>query len=167
MLFAPRLPAAYAVWLGEIKPLSYFKVIAPLKVVYLLSCCNDHKPINLFIACLQELYKVNKVFYTDEIVNVLLDLYKGMGNPLLFLLHGLNTDSSNFSKPAEFQVPISFLFWLELFASALKHRILVPSFIVVLPSWQQLNCADMLPSVCSNKMYEGERHGFSNKKSPT
>nr|GLL20651.1 xaa-Pro dipeptidase [Ipomoea trifida] len=75
VLFAPRLPAAYAVWLGEIKPLSYFK----------------------------ELYKVNKVFYTDEIVNVLLDLYKGMGNPLLFLLHGLNTDSSNFSKPAEFQ----------------------------------------------------------------
>lgn len=27
VLFAPRLPAEYAVWLGEIKPLSYFKVI--------------------------------------------------------------------------------------------------------------------------------------------
>lgn len=25
-LFAPRLPTEYAVWLGEIKPLSYYKV---------------------------------------------------------------------------------------------------------------------------------------------
>lgn len=27
ILFAPRLPAEYAVWLGKIKPLTYFKVI--------------------------------------------------------------------------------------------------------------------------------------------
>lgn len=27
ILFAPRLPAEYAVWLGKIKPLSHFKVI--------------------------------------------------------------------------------------------------------------------------------------------
>lgn len=27
ILFAPRLPAEYAVWLGEIKQLSHFKVI--------------------------------------------------------------------------------------------------------------------------------------------
>lgn len=26
ILFAPRLPDDYAVWLGEIKPLSFFKV---------------------------------------------------------------------------------------------------------------------------------------------
>ncbi|RAL48801.1 hypothetical protein DM860_001121 [Cuscuta australis] len=75
MLFAPRLPDSYAVWLGKIKPLSYFK----------------------------EKYRVNKVFYTDEIVHVLLDLYKEKGNPLLFLLHGLNTDSNKLSKPADFQ----------------------------------------------------------------
>ncbi|CAH9122014.1 unnamed protein product [Cuscuta epithymum] len=75
MLFAPRLPDSYAVWLGEIKPVSYFK----------------------------EIYRVNKVLYTDEIVHVLFDLYKGKGDPLLFLLHGLNTDSEKFSKPAEFQ----------------------------------------------------------------
>ncbi|XP_059633078.1 uncharacterized protein LOC132275902 [Cornus florida] len=75
ILFAPRLSAEYAVWLGEIKPLSYFK----------------------------ERYMVSKVFYTDEIVKVLHDQYHSSEKPLLFLLHGLNTDSNNFSKPAEFE----------------------------------------------------------------
>ncbi|MBA0568068.1 hypothetical protein Golob_005585, partial [Gossypium lobatum] len=75
ILFAPRLPADYAVWLGEIKPVSYF----------------------------QERYMVSMVYYTDEIVQLLVDQYKGSGKPLLFLLHGLNTDSNNFSKPAEFE----------------------------------------------------------------
>ncbi|KAA8523222.1 hypothetical protein F0562_009645 [Nyssa sinensis] len=75
ILFAPRLSADYAVWLGEIKPLTYFK----------------------------ERYMVSMVFYTDEIVKVLHDLYLGLGKPLLFLLHGLNTDSDKFSKPAEFE----------------------------------------------------------------
>ncbi|XP_058074056.1 uncharacterized protein LOC131222852 isoform X2 [Magnolia sinica] len=75
ILFAPRLPVDYAVWLGEIKPLSYFK----------------------------ERYMVNMVCYTDEIVEVLHDHYGGSGKPLLFLLHGLNTDSNNFSKPAELE----------------------------------------------------------------
>nr|AKF43199.1 metallopeptidase M24 family protein [Melianthus villosus] len=74
-LFAPRLPENYAVWLGEIKPASFFK----------------------------ERYIVNAVCYTDEIVKVLQDEYQGPGQPLLFLLHGLNTDSDNFSKPAEFE----------------------------------------------------------------
>ncbi|KAJ8568709.1 hypothetical protein K7X08_030931 [Anisodus acutangulus] len=75
MLFAPRLPADYAVWMGEIKPLSHF----------------------------QEKYKVSQVFYTDEIKEVLFDQYQATGTPLLFLLHGLNTDSNKYSKPAEFQ----------------------------------------------------------------
>nr|AKF43196.1 metallopeptidase M24 family protein [Geranium maderense] len=75
ILFAPRLPAEYAVWLGEIKSLSYFK----------------------------KRYMVSMVYYTDEIAQVLCDQYGGSGKPLLFLLHGLNTDSDNFSKPAEFQ----------------------------------------------------------------
>ncbi|GAB2292503.1 hypothetical protein Dimus_026740 [Dionaea muscipula] len=75
LLFAPRLPADYAVWLGEIKPLSYFK----------------------------ERYMVTKAFYEDEIVEVLRENYQGQGRPLLFLLHGVNTDSNNFSKPAEFK----------------------------------------------------------------
>ncbi|XVF88690.1 hypothetical protein PTKIN_Ptkin19aG0070500 [Pterospermum kingtungense] len=75
ILFAPRLPADYAVWLGEIKPLSYF----------------------------QERYMVNMAYYTDEIAQVLVDQFKGSGKPLLFLLHGLNTDSNNFSKPADFE----------------------------------------------------------------
>ncbi|XP_077217115.1 metallopeptidase M24 family protein [Tasmannia lanceolata] len=75
ILFAPRLSADYAVWLGEIKPLSYFK----------------------------ERYMVSVVCYTDEIVRVLHDHYKGAGKPSLFLLHGLNTDSNNFCKPAELE----------------------------------------------------------------
>ncbi|XP_009792030.1 uncharacterized protein [Nicotiana sylvestris] len=75
MLFAPRLPADYAVWMGEIKPLTHF----------------------------QEKYKVTQVFYTDEIKEVLSNQYQEMGTPLLFLLHGLNTDSNKYSKPAEFQ----------------------------------------------------------------
>ncbi|XP_043808030.1 xaa-Pro dipeptidase isoform X2 [Manihot esculenta] len=75
ILFVPRLPADYAVWLGEIKPLSYF----------------------------QEKYRVSMVYYTDEIVGVLHKLRKEVCQPLLFLLHGLNTDSNNFSKPAEFE----------------------------------------------------------------
>ncbi|CAN6699330.1 unnamed protein product [Malus baccata var. baccata] len=69
-LFAPRLPAEYAVWLGEIKP---------------------------------ERYMVSTVYYTNEITTVLHDEYKGSGKPLLFLLHGLGTDSDQFSKPAEFE----------------------------------------------------------------
>ncbi|KAI3443668.1 hypothetical protein Pfo_000333 [Paulownia fortunei] len=75
ILFAPRLPADYAVWLGEIKPLSYFK----------------------------ERYMVSSVCYTDEITKVLHHQYQGPGKPLLYLLHGLNTDSNNFSKPADFE----------------------------------------------------------------
>ncbi|WMV37830.1 hypothetical protein MTR67_031215, partial [Solanum verrucosum] len=75
MLFIPRLLADYAVWMGEIQPPSHF----------------------------QEKYKITQVFYTDEIKEVLLDQYQATGAPLLFLLHGLNTDSNKYSKPAEFQ----------------------------------------------------------------
>ncbi|KAH7852974.1 hypothetical protein Vadar_031626 [Vaccinium darrowii] len=75
ILFAPRLPEDYVVWLGEIKPLSFFK----------------------------ERYMVSLVFYTDEIPKVLHDRFQGSGRPLLFLLHGLNTDSNKFSKPADFE----------------------------------------------------------------
>ncbi|KOM57876.1 hypothetical protein LR48_Vigan11g090900 [Vigna angularis] len=75
LLFAPRLPSEYAVWLGKIKQLSYFK----------------------------EHYMVSTTFFSDEIASVLQQHYQGAGKPLLFLLHGLNTDSNNFSKPAEFQ----------------------------------------------------------------
>ncbi|CAN6456960.1 unnamed protein product [Victoria cruziana] len=76
ILFAPRLDADYAVWMGPIKPLSSFK----------------------------ERYVVSMVCFTDEISAVLHDQYRGPGKPMLFLLHGLNTDSNNFSKPAKFEV---------------------------------------------------------------
>ncbi|XP_006648470.1 xaa-Pro dipeptidase [Oryza brachyantha] len=75
ILFAPRLPADYAVWMGEIKPLPYFK----------------------------DRYKVNMVFYVDEIAQVLQDRFSGHGKPLLFVLYGKNTDSGNYSKPASFE----------------------------------------------------------------
>ncbi|KAL6592262.1 hypothetical protein ACP70R_049526 [Stipagrostis hirtigluma subsp. patula] len=75
ILFAPRLPSDYAVWMGEIKPLSYFK----------------------------DTYKVDMVFYVDEIAQVLQDCFGDDGKPLLFLLYGKNTDSGNYSKPASFE----------------------------------------------------------------
>ncbi|CAN6271990.1 unnamed protein product [Urochloa humidicola] len=75
ILFAPRLPADYAVWMGEIKPLSYFK----------------------------DTYKIDMVFYVDEIAQVVQDRFGDHGKPLLFLLYGKNTDSGNFSKPASFE----------------------------------------------------------------
>ncbi|KAJ4759228.1 Metallopeptidase M24 family protein [Rhynchospora pubera] len=76
ILFAPRLPADYAVWLGEIKPLSYF----------------------------QESYMVDLVYYVDELKETLENLFEEKEKkPLLFLLHGLNTDSNNYSKPAKFE----------------------------------------------------------------
>lgn len=71
---------------------------------------------------------VSMVYYTDEIVQVLVDQYKGFGKPLLFLLHGLNTDSNNFSKPAEFEV---------------LHLILYSTFICFLPFEQ----SDIVPQV--------------------
>jgi hypothetical protein len=43
-------------------------------------------------------------FYVDEITQVLQDRFSGDGKPLLFLLHGKNTDSGNYSKPASFEV---------------------------------------------------------------
>ncbi|XP_038880097.1 xaa-Pro dipeptidase [Benincasa hispida] len=75
ILFAPKLPPDYAVWSGEIKPLSYFK----------------------------EKYDVSMAYYTDEIAAVLHKQYPEMEKPLLFLLHGLNTDSNNFAVPANFE----------------------------------------------------------------
>ncbi|KAL5211379.1 hypothetical protein ABZP36_022226 [Zizania latifolia] len=75
ILFAPRLPADYAVWMGEIKPSSYFK----------------------------DRYKVDMVFYVDEIAQVLQDRFGVHGKPLLLVLYGKNTDSGNYSKPASFE----------------------------------------------------------------
>ncbi|KMS96044.1 hypothetical protein BVRB_002720 [Beta vulgaris subsp. vulgaris] len=75
ILFAPRLPKEYAVWMGDIKPQSYF----------------------------MECYMVNLVSYVDEMEEVLVSQYDGEDKCVLYLLHGLNTDSGNFSKPAEFK----------------------------------------------------------------
>ncbi|XP_047057578.1 xaa-Pro dipeptidase-like [Lolium rigidum] len=76
ILFAPRLPPAYAVWMGQIKPSSYFK----------------------------DMYKVDKAFYVDELAQVLQNQFSDeRGKPLLFLLHGKSTDSGNYSKPASFE----------------------------------------------------------------
>lgn len=103
ILFAPRLPEDYAVWLGKIKPLSYYKVI-----LYLISCNRFRIFFNMllshFINDLQEYYMVDMVFYADEIVEVLHNHWENPGKPLLFLLYGLNTDSGNYSKPAMIKV---------------------------------------------------------------
>ncbi|KAK9705385.1 hypothetical protein RND81_07G052500 [Saponaria officinalis] len=75
ILFAPRLPTEYAVWLGEIKPLSSIK----------------------------ERYMVSMTYYVDEMVEVLQNMCNKQKKSSLFLLQGLNTDSGNFSKPAAFK----------------------------------------------------------------
>lgn len=62
VLFVPRLSAEWALWCGERKPLSHFK---------------SH-------------YKVDAVFFLDEIRSVLQDKYQVKH---LYLLHGLNNDS--------------------------------------------------------------------------
>ncbi|KAJ0881901.1 putative xaa-Pro dipeptidase [Helianthus annuus] len=110
ILFAPRLPADYAVWMGEIKPLSYFEVSPPSQLVSEVSIhyfLSSRKSWYTYLICtiniLQETYMVSKAYYSDEITQVLNNQYQGSGKPLLFLLHGLNTDSQNFSKPAEFE----------------------------------------------------------------
>lgn len=100
LLFAPRLPADYAVWMGEIKPLSYFKVKFLLSVGHIDSCYVwAHSSVSL-----QERYMVSMVYYVDEIGKVLRKKHQTSREPELFLLHGINTDSNNFSKPAEFEV---------------------------------------------------------------
>ena len=52
----------------------------------------------------QDRYKVDMVFYVDEIAQVLQDKFNEHGKPLLFLLHGKSSDSGNYSKPASFEV---------------------------------------------------------------
>ncbi|KAF7006127.1 hypothetical protein CFC21_021192 [Triticum aestivum] len=74
ILFAPRLTLDDAVWNGE-KELSSFK----------------------------DTYKVDFVFYVDELAQVLRCKFSEHGEPLLFLLYGKNTDSGNYSKPASFE----------------------------------------------------------------
>lgn len=78
---------------------------------YDLNSCGeyyeDYRLYSIYIRPLQESYMVSSVYYTDEIAKVLNQQYQGPGKPLLYLLHGLNTDSNNFSKPADFEV-ISF-----------------------------------------------------------
>uniref|UniRef100_A0A8I6X1Q4 Aminopeptidase P N-terminal domain-containing protein n=1 Tax=Hordeum vulgare subsp. vulgare TaxID=112509 RepID=A0A8I6X1Q4_HORVV len=75
ILFAPRLSPDYAIWMG-VKTLSYFK----------------------------DRYKVDFVFYVDELAQVLQCQFSANGEtPLLFLLYGQNTDSGNYSKAASFE----------------------------------------------------------------
>eukprot|EP00850_Spirogloea_muscicola_P002333 SM000009S23462 [mRNA] locus=s9:180661:188867:+ [translate_table: standard] len=82
MLFVPRLPASYAVWMGKIHDPQYYK----LK------------------------YKVDAAFYVDEMSTVLSaegSCADGSSSQrqetLLLLLQGLNSDSGNCSKPAKFE----------------------------------------------------------------
>lgn len=75
LLFMPRLPLSYAVWIGKIRPPEHF----------------------------QAKYGVDAVHYVDELAGVLGGLGGGPGRPRLLLLKGLNTDSGNESKPAAFK----------------------------------------------------------------
>lgn len=70
ILFAPRLPEEYGVWMGKIQPLAFFK----------------------------NKYEVDQVYYTDQIAEVL----KSKSPGALLTLYGLNSDSGNYSKEAQF-----------------------------------------------------------------
>uniref|UniRef100_A0A0D6QZJ9 Xaa-Pro dipeptidase n=1 Tax=Araucaria cunninghamii TaxID=56994 RepID=A0A0D6QZJ9_ARACU len=74
-LFCPRLSEEYAIWMGKIPPLSDLK----------------------------ERYEVDEVYYTDEMEGILRSLVTVNENVVLYLLHGLNTDSNKFSQPATFE----------------------------------------------------------------
>ena len=75
-LFVPRLPPAWAIFMGEIRTPAWFK----------------------------DRYKVEKVCYTDEIDSTLRAMGAG-GNQkpqIIYLNQGPNTDSGSFAKPASF-----------------------------------------------------------------
>lgn len=65
----------------------------------------------------QELYEVDSGHYVDEIHEVLKDSQRG-GDWTLYLLHGQNTDSGSFSKPASFQVHLKLLLLSLSYTSA-------------------------------------------------
>ncbi|MCO5612387.1 hypothetical protein L7F22_066654 [Adiantum nelumboides] len=75
-LFIPRLPPEYEIWSGKIHSPTYFK----------------------------DLYKVDVVLYVDEMKDFFTQRRKVEKGLMLYLLHGLNTDSNNYSKPAHFEV---------------------------------------------------------------
>uniref|UniRef100_A0A0B6ZVL4 Xaa-Pro dipeptidase n=1 Tax=Arion vulgaris TaxID=1028688 RepID=A0A0B6ZVL4_9EUPU len=71
ILFPPKLPESYAVWMGRLLTVDDFK----------------------------NLYSVNEVHFSDKIAEVL----KSKSPSVLLTLHGLNTDSSKYSKEAVFE----------------------------------------------------------------
>ena len=71
-LFAPHLPPSYAVVMGRIKGNEEWK----------------------------KLYGVDGVHYVDDMASTLSSMVGSKGT--LYVLHGLNTDSQNYSKPANF-----------------------------------------------------------------
>ncbi|KAL3698542.1 hypothetical protein R1sor_012618 [Riccia sorocarpa] len=74
-LFVPKLNPDYAVWFGKIEPPQYFK----------------------------EKYAVDAAHYVDEMPDILKRTEANAGGKvLLYVLHGLNTDSGLYCKPATF-----------------------------------------------------------------
>ncbi|GAQ81411.1 Metallopeptidase M24 family protein [Klebsormidium nitens] len=81
ILFAPRLPSEYAIWMGKIQPPQHFK----------------------------DKYEVDEAKYVDELSATLMELGGEGGAPTLLLLHGKNSDSGSWAAPAEFEGIGSFL----------------------------------------------------------
>lgn len=74
VLFVPRLPAEYAVWMGEIFSTEHFKTK----------------------------YAVDECLYCDELDDYIQQAEAGGTAAMVYTLHGKNTDSGNYSKPATF-----------------------------------------------------------------
>eukprot|EP00051_Salpingoeca_urceolata_P005774 m.77041 g.77041 ORF g.77041 m.77041 type:complete len:510 (-) comp14534_c0_seq4:38-1567(-) len=73
ILFIPRLPDEYGIWMGTIQPPEYFK----------------------------SLYGVDEVLFADKIAEMLPSFVPG--DPELLVMEGLNTDSGLYSLPTEFE----------------------------------------------------------------
>ncbi|KAH1235847.1 Xaa-Pro dipeptidase [Glycine max] len=93
ILFAPRLPSEYAVWLGVIKPLSYFKVTLPLPLINFLMDLHLDVVNTSWLARVASQIKLQ----------VYCSIARVLGNLYCFSCMALNTDSDNYSKPADFQ----------------------------------------------------------------
>ena len=74
ILFVPRLPETYAVWMGKIQPPSFFR----------------------------DMYILDEAHYVDELDTVLTALMDKRLDQTVYTLHGLNSDSSLYATPATF-----------------------------------------------------------------
>eukprot|EP00249_Psilotum_nudum_P008075 c21027_g1_i1 orf=409-1881(-) len=129
ILFMPRLEPDYEIWCGRIEPPSHFK----------------------------EVYGVDLVHYIDEIADILKQQSGEEMNRMLYLLHGLNTDSNKYSKPAHFQGIESFEVDLEILHPVLTECRVVKSHFEV----ELLRYANKISSAAHVEVMQAAKSGMT------